>query len=141
MRRNDLQPFSRRQEKDWRPDAFAREDASREGHFPLELEFEFWSAEFEVLPVEPEVPDDAPVLEPVVPVLPELSLGDAAELDEVSELPEPSPLVLPEGERAVLLPLRPCGRLDELDPLVPVPVDDAVSDPDVPDDLLVLPCD
>jgi hypothetical protein len=101
----------------------------------------------EVLPVEPEVPDDAPVLDPVVPVLAELSLGDAgvlgvaAELDELSELPEPSPLVLPEGERAVLLPLRPCGKLEELDPLVSEPLDAAVSDPDVPADLPVLPCD
>jgi hypothetical protein len=94
-----------------------------------------------VLPVDPEVPDDAPVLDPAAPVLPELSLGDAAELDEVSELPEPRPLVLPEGERAVLLPLRPCGRLDELESLLPVVVDDAVSDPDVPADLPVLPCD
>src|SRR3954465_10169871 len=73
-----------------------------EDHFPLELESGVLPLEFEVLPVDPD-PDvpDAPVLEPVDPVLPEVpEVPDDAspELAEEPELPEPSVLVLPEGE-------------------------------------------
>lgn len=103
------------------------------------MEFESLPLGLEVLPVVPDVSElpDAPVLEPVVPVLPEV-LGEAAlESDDVSEVPEElMPLVLPEGERAVLLPLRPCGKLESLDRLLLVSVDDEVSDPVVAVELL-----
>jgi hypothetical protein len=117
---------------------------------PLELdESGVLPLEFEVLPVDPD-PDvpEAPVLDPVVPVLPVLpDIPDDEEPEPAaeSELPDPSVLVLPEGEREVLLLLRPCALpelLDVLDPvLLPVSAVDEVSDPEVPRELPELPWD